>query len=119
MPEKSSSDPQQLSPRGAEAIRMARRVNRAWITRGNLAGNTENYLDHLCKTRPGELEQVCERALREARAASRNQKDPKPAFYASIFSGATKAERNDFLREHFFTRLLSAEMHVEQLQAQQ
>jgi len=98
---------------------MARRVNRAWLTRGNLAQNTENYLDHLSTKRPTELKEVCERALREARAASRAQNDPKPAFYASIFSGATKDERNTFLREHFFTRLLSAEMNLQRRQTQQ
>jgi hypothetical protein len=106
-------------PAETEAVRMARRVNRAWITRGNLAQNTENYLDHLAGTRPGELDEVCRQAVEEARAASRSQQDPKPAFYASIFCSATKSERNRFLREHFFTRLLSAEKHLVRRQAQQ
>jgi hypothetical protein len=106
-------------PHEADAVRMARRVNRAWITRGNLAQNTENFLDYLSTRRPKELAEVCAQALKEARAASKAQKDPKPAFYASIFSSATKAERNDYLREHFFTRLLSAEMHLERRQLEQ
>lgn len=111
--------PQPSQPLGADALRMARRVNRAWITRGNIAESTENYLKHLETHRPWEINALCEQALEKARAASRAQQDPKPPFYASIFSSATKQERNHFLRNHFFTRLLSAEMQLQRRQCEQ
>jgi hypothetical protein len=97
---------------GAEAVKHARRINRSWITRGNLARNTENYLNYLAVRRPEDLHAVCEGAVRAAKNASLRQQDPKPYFYASIFARATRAERDEYLKEHFYTRLLSAEMQL-------
>jgi hypothetical protein len=97
---------------GAEAVKHARRVNRSWITRGNLAQNTEAYLNFLAAQRKEDLYTVCEAAVQAARNASLRQQDPKPYFYASIFSRATREERNQYLKEHFYTRLLSAELQL-------
>lgn len=97
---------------GSEAVKYVRRINRSWITRGNLAQNTENYLNYLAARRPGDLHAVCEAAVQAAKNASLRQQDPKPYFYASIFSRATREERNEFLKEHFYTRVLSAELQL-------
>lgn len=101
-----------LAEEFSEVVSKARRINRTWITRGGLAANTEAYLEHLEDTRPEDLDAVCEEAVRAARQASQECRDPKPAFYASVFSKATRAERNEFLKDHFFTRLLSAELQL-------
>ena len=99
-------------PIGEEAVRRVRRVNRTWITRGNLAENTALYLDHLQGARPDELITACEKALQAASTASKQMADPKLPFYATLFSVATKEERNRYLKDHFFTRLLSAELQL-------
>ena len=95
-----------------DAIACAKRINRTWITKGGLAESTEKYFCHLEEVRPNDLEAVCREAVQAAKNASNEHKDPKPAFYASIFSRATREERNDFLKNHFFTRLLSAEKQI-------
>jgi len=116
MPEESSpqKDRADTLPVSSRLFERVLRVNRTWITRGGLAVTTEKYLKHLASTRQEVLEVVCERALAAAQNSSKNQIDPKPSFYASLFSEATKKERDQFLKNHFFTRLLSAELQSEQ-----
>jgi len=101
-----------LSPPEFAVPARVRRINRTWFTRAGLAEVTGRYLDHLESTRPKAFDRVCHRALAAARQASAEQADPKPVFYAALFSEATRAERNDYLRGHFFTRLLSSEMQI-------
>ncbi len=100
-----------MKPAG-DPVAKARRINRTWLTQGALAENTERYLDHLAMTRPTDLPKVCLLAIEGAMAASEQGKDPKPPFYANLFSTATKTERDTFLKDHFFTRFLSAEYRV-------
>jgi len=88
----------------------ARQINRTWTVRGNLAENTARYLDRLAEQRPETLQEVCERALAAARHASDEHRDPKPDFYAALFSRATTAERDEFLRDHLWTRERSAQL---------
>ena len=95
-----------------DAVERARQTNRRWITRGRIADNTERYMDELAARDPQLLGRVCRRALDAARRASRARRDPKPEFYASIFSSASREDRDRFLRDHFFTRLLSAEIQA-------
>lgn len=91
-------------------IERARQINRTWTVRGNLADNTAHYLDRLADQRPATLQEVCERALAAARHASDEHRDPKPDFYAALFSRATTAERDEFLRDHLWTRERSAQL---------
>lgn len=88
----------------SETVQRARMINRTWITRGEIADNAEAYLVHLAKSRPSVLEKVCDRAYSAARAASAKQVDPKPEFYAGLFSEATPEERSTFLKDHPYTR---------------
>ena len=92
-----------------DPVAKARRINRTWLTQGALAENTARYLDHLAAARPSDLPKVCRLAIEGAVTASDQGQDPKPPFYANLFSTATKAERDTFLKDHFFTRFLSAE----------
>lgn len=95
----------------SNAIARVRKINQTWITRGEIAAHTERYLDHLAAHRPEILEAVCDRALAAAREASHVHKtDPKPAFYASLFSAATPEEQELFLKDHPFTRQLAAKL---------
>ena len=96
-----------------EAIERARKINQTWMTKGKLALHTEQYLDHLATVRPEDLAKSCREAIAAARAESHAQRDPKPLFYGTLFSRASKQERDEFLRDHFFTRLLSAEIQTE------
>jgi hypothetical protein len=89
---------------------MARMINRRWIVHGGLADRAEEYLDHLEKHRPETLAEVTAKAVAAAKSESAAGKDPKPAFYAALFSQATHEERNSYLRDHFWTRLLSVEL---------
>lgn len=91
-------------------IEHARKINRTWVVRGTLSDNTARYLDRLETERPAILLAVCERAVAAARLASAEFRDPKPDFYAALFSRATDAERDEFLRDHFWTRERSAQL---------
>jgi hypothetical protein len=90
-------------------VEHARRINRTWIVHGNLAADTERYLAILEKVRPDLLAEVCERAVQSTRIASREQRDPKPDFYAELFRHATDEERAEYLRDHPWTQKLLAD----------
>lgn len=98
----------------ADPIPHARRINRTWIVRGDLPDNTERYLDALATRDPALLREVCERAIAATRLASQEQRDPKPDFYATLFSRATPAEREQYLRNHPWTHQRSTALSVEQ-----
>jgi hypothetical protein len=91
-------------------IEHARRINRTWVVRGGLADTTARYLERLEIERPATLLVVCERAIAAARRASAEHRDPKPDFYASLFSRATPAERDEFLGNHLWTRERSVQL---------
>lgn len=91
-----------------EIVEYAKRVNRTWIVRGDLAKNAALYLQHLEVSRPDILTEVCSHAVNAAKQASRLGKDPKPPFYAGLFSQATAEERKKFLKDHQWTRRLAA-----------
>jgi hypothetical protein len=93
-----------------DLIAQARRINRTWIVRGQLAEHTAGYLDDLEKSAPDILRTVCELAVAAAKRASKEQRDPKPDFYASIFSRATEEDRERYLRDHAWTRQRSADL---------
>lgn len=94
----------------SDSVTHARRINRTWIVRGELSQNTARYLEALEARDPALLREVCARAVAAAQQASQEQRDPKPDFYASLFSRATAEERELYLKEHAWTRKKSAEL---------
>ncbi len=96
-------------------IDQARRINRTWIVHGNLSADTERYLALLESRRPELLREVCERAVASTRIASKEQRDPKPDFYAEIFRHATQEERAEYLNNHPWTQKLLARLWTNEL----
>ncbi|KAB2640674.1 MAG: hypothetical protein DVB25_03635 [Verrucomicrobia bacterium] len=80
----------------------ARRVNRTWLVRGGLEIATEAWLAHLEQTDSARLLASCEIARTLSRGPDRTH-DPKPWFYAGLFSLATAAEAHHYLATHHFT----------------
>lgn len=93
-----------------DPISQARRINRTWIVRGGLSETTARYLDALEARDPETLRLVCELAITAAKKASHELRDPKPDFYASLFSRASEADRDHYLQDHAWTRQRSAEI---------
>jgi hypothetical protein len=85
------------------SIDWARRVNRSWIVRGHLNEHAETWLDHLAAKGDGRLESACSTA--RAMCALRDRlDDPKPWFYAGLFSPATRDEALRFIATHHVTK---------------
>ena len=84
------------------SIGWARRVNRSWFVRGGLDRTAEAWMDHLAATDEARLEQCCETARKMCGIRGKSE-DPKPWFYAGLFSRATEDEARRFLREHRVT----------------
>jgi len=82
-------------------IDWVRHVNGRWIVRESLRGDAEAWLDHLTATDPARLHEVSRRARRLTSANP--GEDPKPWFYAGLFSLATREEASQFLKGHDFT----------------
>ena len=80
----------------------ARRVNRGWLVRGGLADTTDAWLAHLEQADPGRLLASCEIARALSRGPDRTH-DPKPWFYAGLFSLASAEEARHYLTDHRFT----------------
>jgi hypothetical protein len=84
-------------------VEWARRVNRAWLVRGNLNERTEAWLDHLASSGDGRLLESCATA-RAMCGCRQHEEDPKPWFYSGIFSLATAEEARRFLEHHRVTK---------------
>ena len=80
----------------------ARRVNNGWLVRGGLDATTDAWLTHLEQSDPGRLLASCEIARALCRGGDHTI-DPKPWFYAGLFSLATFREARRFLSAHRFT----------------
>jgi hypothetical protein len=74
----------------------ARRVNRQWIVHHGLGQRAEEWLRYLAKVDEPRMNLACwmARAMCEHRG---DQEDPKPWFYAGLFSVATWDEAQNFL----------------------
>lgn len=81
----------------------ARRVNRSWIVRDGLADHAEAWLDYLAGLGDDRGERVCKTALRMCDLRNALD-DPKPWFYAGLFSLATREEAKRFLIGHRVTK---------------
>ena len=80
-----------------------KRVNHSWLVRGGLKENADDWLEYLSKLDDGRLRQSCEAA--RAMCGMRDPlEDPKPWFYAGLFSLATAEEARRFLSVHRITK---------------
>jgi len=85
-----------------DAVAWVRRVNARWIVHQGLRESAAAYLDYLQREDPGRLVQSCRNARRlVAQGGSTN--DPKPWFYAGLFSLVGPVEAEEHLRGHWFT----------------
>lgn len=85
-----------------EAVAWVRYVNSRWIVHHGLEERAEAYLARLEATDPTRLVTACERAARMVRACAPIE-DPKPWFYAGLFSVSTVEEAGEYLAGHWFT----------------
>ena len=81
------------------AIDWTMRVNRSWIVRRELNKHAETWLEHLAGLDDGRLEKSCQVARTMCGIRDRTD-DPKPWFYAGLFSLATVEEAKQFLATH-------------------
>jgi hypothetical protein len=88
-------------------VAWARRVNGRWIVHHELNRKAEAYLEHLERTTPERLRQSCRNAWLLTRECPPLE-DPKPWFYAGLFSLATEAEVRQFLAGHWLVALAVA-----------
>lgn len=82
-----------------------RRVNRRWITHGQLAALADEYLDHLARTDPARLQRTVA-AVRRLMDARDHVTDPKPRFYGGLFCLASMEEGERFTAKGSLTRFL-------------
>jgi len=85
-----------------DEISWVKGFNGRWIVREELRKNAANYLDHLERTDPDRLRQSCRR-VKLLTDRFGHKEDPKPWFYAALFSLATESEARQYLVGHDFT----------------
>lgn len=85
-----------------DEISWVRGFNARWLVREELRKNAADFLDHLARTDPARLQQSCRRVKLLTDRFGHNE-DPKPWFYAALFSLATVPEAEKYLAEHDFT----------------
>jgi len=93
-------------------IAKVKRVNGRWIVHGHLRENAAAYIAHLETIDPLRLEKSCELAM-ELVQRKQPVRDPKPLFYAGLFSMATPDEISLYLGEHAMTRAICMLIHGE------
>ncbi len=86
-----------------DRVTWARRVNSRWFVRDNFGDDAAAYLDHLAGTDPDRLLRSCHNAHRMMERRIHGV-DPKPWFYAGLFSLATVDEAHSSLHRRWFTR---------------
>jgi|688.fasta_scaffold282474_3 hypothetical protein len=79
------------------------RVNSAWLVRGGLDVAAGRWIEHLRATDPERLEASC-MAAREMCRMRQPLVDPKPWFYAGLFSLATPDEVAGFIPGYRITK---------------
>jgi len=86
-------------------VEWVKRVNRSWLVRGGLRENADAWLEYLTKLDDGRHLQSFEAA--RAMCGLRDPlQDPKPWFYAGLFSLATAEEARRFLSVHRVTKAI-------------
>jgi len=91
-----------MTPSSQDAVAWVRRVNARWLVQPALKHSTSEYLDHLMAHDPARMVRSCGIARRLSEKHG-DEEDPKPWFYAGVFSLATLAEARRFLPDHAFT----------------
>lgn len=86
-------------------VERVQKINFTWLVKDDLRTHANEYIEHLAQHDPERLELACEAALLLLQQHGDSQ-DPKPLFYAGLFSHSTQAERLQFIREHAFTRAI-------------
>ncbi len=89
-----------------------RKVNATWLVHAGLRECAAAYMDHLAEADAPRLMDSC-RVVREMLRTLGAAEDPKPRFYAGLFSLATQDEALRFLSDHHFTlSLIPAGRHL-------
>lgn len=86
-----------------DPIAWARLINPVWKVRNGLDQAATEWMDHLERVDPERLRSCCANAAALSRGPGYGS-DPKPWFYAGLFSLATPDEARRFLSNHRFTR---------------
>lgn len=89
-------------PEPEDPVAWARRVNGRWIVHHGLRDDAVAYMDSLAAADTQRLRQCCARSWRLVHECPPGE-DPKPWFYAGLFSLATPDEARRFLASHDFT----------------
>ena len=100
-------EPVPLSDEGEQDLIKVQRVNQSWIVHGHLRDTATAWIQHLRTTDPERQEKSCWLALFLTRYKKSVLRDPKPLFYAGLFSFATPEEVEWFLAEHPMTRAIT------------
>lgn len=90
----------------SDSIAWVRRVNSRWIVHQGLDENAQAYLDHLEQVDPQRLKRSCRNAHLMVHQKGALE-DPKPWFYAGLFSLATNEEVERFLAAHWLTKIVT------------
>lgn len=85
-----------------DAVEWAGWVNDRWIVHHGLKEAARDYLEKLQREDPERLRNACERARRLVKLCGPGR-DPKPWFYAGLFSVATLEEATHYLEGRWFT----------------
>jgi hypothetical protein len=91
------------NPSNMPPIEWAGRVNQSWFVRGGLKEHAADWMKYLMQEDDGRLLPSCE-AARAMCLLRERMSDPKPWFYAGLFSLATAGEARLFLETHRVTR---------------
>lgn len=83
-------------------VEWASRVNKRWIVHHGLGTRADEWMGYLAATDPNRLRRACEAARFMVRVCD-ELGDPKPWFYAGLFSAATEPEARRFLAGHRLT----------------
>jgi hypothetical protein len=83
-------------------IEWVNRVNSSWIVRGGLNDRAREWLDYLASLDDGRLLPSCQ-AARAMCGLREPLEDPKPWFYAGLFSLATSEEAARFVQPYRIT----------------
>ncbi len=97
------SEPEHNSEEVNHKVKM---INLKWLTKGDLAEDAKKYIDRLEKQDFERVTHLCHVALACAREASARHLDPKPLFYAGLFSQTTPEERQELLGNNKVTLAL-------------
>jgi hypothetical protein len=89
---------------GMDYVAWVRRANSRWIVHHGLSSHANAYLDHLERNDAERLIESCRHSHLLAQERPPGD-DPKPWFYAGLFSLATPAEIREFLAGHWLLRM--------------